>query len=81
MEILNRIIGELKDVIQYFKQITKNKYYGDRFEEWGIKNSNISKREHKECTANKTTQLAGYKHKDTYKCLLYIPSKDKYTPL
>lgn len=43
MEILDRIIGELKDAIKYFKQRTKNKYYGDRFEEWVVKNSNISK--------------------------------------
>lgn len=43
MEILNRIIGELKDAVKYFKQRSKNKYYGDRFEEWVVKNSNISK--------------------------------------
>ena len=43
MEILNRLIGELKEALQYFKQRTKYKYYGDRFEEWVVMHSNISK--------------------------------------
>lgn len=43
MEILNRLIGELKEALQYFKQRTKHKYYGDRFEEWVVMHSNISK--------------------------------------
>lgn len=43
MEILNRIIGELKEAFQYFKERTKHKYYGDRFEEWVVMHSNISK--------------------------------------
>lgn len=43
MEILNRIIGELKEALQYFKERTKHKYYGDRFEEWVVMHSNISK--------------------------------------
>lgn len=43
MEMLDRIVGELKDAFKYCKTRTKNKYYGDRFEEWVVKNSNISK--------------------------------------
>lgn len=43
MSILERIIGELKEAFQYFQSRSKNKYYGDRFEEWVVKNSNISK--------------------------------------
>ena len=43
MEILNRLIGELKEALQYFKQRTKYKYYEDRFEEWVVMHSNISK--------------------------------------
>lgn len=43
MEILDRIVGELKDAFKYCKTRTKNKYYGDRFEEWVVKSSNISK--------------------------------------
>lgn len=33
MEILDRIIGEIKDAFKYCKTRSKNKYYGDRFEE------------------------------------------------
>lgn len=44
MEILNRIIGEFKEAFQYFKERNKNKYYGNRFEEWVVKNSNISRK-------------------------------------
>lgn len=43
MEILNRIIGELKDAYQYCKTRNKSKYYGDRFEEWVVQHANISK--------------------------------------
>ena len=31
------------DTFQYFKERKKSKYLGDRFEEWVVKNSNISK--------------------------------------
>lgn len=43
MEILNRILGEIKITFLHFKERSKNKYYGDRFEEWVVKSSNISK--------------------------------------
>lgn len=43
MEILDRIIGEIKDAFKYCKARNKNKYYGDRFEEWVVRNSNIQK--------------------------------------
>ena len=43
MEILDRIIGEIKDAFKYCKTRSKNKYYGDRFEEWVVRNSNIQK--------------------------------------
>lgn len=43
MEILDRIIGELKDALRYFKKRSEKKYYGDRFEEWVVMHSNISK--------------------------------------
>ena len=37
MEILNRILGEIKITFLHFKERSKNKYYGDRFEEWVVK--------------------------------------------
>ena len=51
MKILNRFIDDcvnafqyrFMDTFQYFKERNKNKYLGDRFEEWVVKNSNISK--------------------------------------
>lgn len=43
MEILDRIIGEIKDAFKYCKTRSKHKYYGDRFEEWVVRNSNIQK--------------------------------------
>jgi hypothetical protein len=45
MEILNRFIDDcvnvfqyrFMDTFQYFKERNKNKYLGDRFEEWVVK--------------------------------------------
>lgn len=50
-KIFNKFIDEFvgvfqyrfMDTFQYFKKRTKNKYLGDRFEEWVVKSSNISK--------------------------------------
>lgn len=51
MKILNQFIDDFvgvfqyrfMDTFQYFKERKKSKYLGDRFEEWVVKNSNISK--------------------------------------
>lgn len=43
MEILNQIIETIKSTFSLFKERDKKKYDGDRFEEWVVKNSNISK--------------------------------------
>lgn len=43
MEILNQIIATIQTAFQFFKERDKKKYEGDRFEEWVVKNSNISK--------------------------------------
>lgn len=43
MNPIDRIVGEIRDAFKYFKARSKNKYYGDRFEEWVVKNSNISR--------------------------------------
>lgn len=50
MKILNQFIDDFvgvfqyrfMDTFQYFKERKKSKYLGDRFEEWVVKNSNIS---------------------------------------
>lgn len=51
MKILNQFIDDFvgvfqyrfMDTFQYFKERKKSEYLGDRFEEWVVKNSNISK--------------------------------------
>ena len=51
MKILNQFIDDFvgvfqyrfMDTFQYFKERKKSKYLGDRFEEWVVNNSNISK--------------------------------------
>lgn len=45
---VRRAVGTLVDTIKYMKSRTKNKYYGDLFEEWVVKNSNIRKNNDKE---------------------------------
>ena len=50
MKILNQFIDDFvgvfqyrfMDTFQYFKERKKSKYLGDRFEEWVVKNSNIT---------------------------------------
>lgn len=43
MEIIERIIVEIKEAFRYCKTRNRNKFCGDRFEEWVVRNSNISK--------------------------------------
>ena len=51
MEILNRFIDDcvnvfqyrFMDTFQYFKERNKNKYLGDRFEEWVVKMLHLRK--------------------------------------
>ena len=43
MEILERIVVEIREAFRYCKTRNKNKFCGDRFEEWVVENSNISK--------------------------------------
>lgn len=45
---VKRAVGTLVDTIKYMKNRTKNKFYGDRFEEWVVRNSNIRKNNDKE---------------------------------
>ncbi len=44
IKLIDRFVGELNDLVKYFKQRSKNKYYGDCFEEWVVKHSNIKKK-------------------------------------
>ncbi len=41
IELIDRFVGEFNDLVKYFKQRSKTKYYGDRFEEWVVLHSNI----------------------------------------
>ncbi len=41
IKLIDRFVGEFNDLVKYFKQRSKTKYYGDRFEEWVVQNSNI----------------------------------------
>lgn len=43
MDLFDYIGTKLRDTFSYFKSRTKNKYEGDRFEEWVVSNSNIQK--------------------------------------
>ena len=62
MKILNQFIDDFvgvfqyrfMDTFQYFKERKKSKYLGDRFEEWVVKNSNISKEGYPDLCDKKT---------------------------
>ena len=43
MDVFDYISKKLRDTFVYFKNRTKQKYEGDRFEEWVVSNSNIQK--------------------------------------
>lgn len=43
MDVFDYINKKLRDTFAYFKSRTKQKYEGDRFEEWVVSNSNIQK--------------------------------------